>query len=186
MGKEAKETEGGLWIKANTDKRGGEHIDIYDDDPKGPHDESIHITFKTDDTITVTTKSGDEPRETTDLKCFLTTTCIRNMKDNFDDDCYELTVLRWFRDNFVATEDIKYYYEIAPLIVECINKSPDSNEVYKNIYERIILVCVNAIENKNYAFAYSTYKNAILDLETEYVRPALTGRLIRVLKMQTK
>lgn len=107
---------------------------------------------------------------------------MKHMNGDFDDDCYELTILRCFRDNFVATEDIKHYYEIAPLIVESINKSPDSNEIYISIYERIIMVCLNAIQNGNYALAYETYKNAILDLEREFARPALGQRLVKVLK----
>ena len=43
---------------------------------------------------------------------------MKYFKENFDDNCYELTVLRWFRDNFVSKEDIKHYYEVAPIIVE--------------------------------------------------------------------
>ena len=46
MGNDAKKTEGGTYIRVDTDKRAKDHIDIYDQDPKGPHDESIHITIK--------------------------------------------------------------------------------------------------------------------------------------------
>ena len=77
MGNDAKKTEGGTYIRVDTDKRGKDHIDIYDQDPKGPHDESIHITIKEDGSGTITTKSGDEPRETTDTKCYLTSACMK-------------------------------------------------------------------------------------------------------------
>ena len=52
----------------------------------------------------------------------------------FDDNCYELSVLRWFRDNFVTKEDIEHYYEVAPIIVEIINKvlKKTTNERIKN------------------------------------------------------
>ena len=46
---------------------------------------------------------------------------MKYFQENFDDNCYELTVLRWFRDNFVSKEDKEHYYEIAPIIVETIN-----------------------------------------------------------------
>ena len=112
MGNDAKKTEGGTYIRVDTDKRGKDHIDIYDQDPKGPHDESIHITIKEDGSGTITTKSGDEPRETTDTKCYLTSACMKYFQEKFDDNCYELAVLRWFRDNFVSKEDIEHYYDL--------------------------------------------------------------------------
>ena len=129
MGNDAKKTEGGTYIRVDTDKRGKDHIDIYDQDPKGPHDESIHITIKEDGSGTITTKSGDEPRETTDTKCYLTSACMKYFQEKFDDNCYELTVLRWFRDNFVPKEDIEHYYEVAPIIVEAINKCAISRKI---------------------------------------------------------
>lgn len=38
--------------------------------------------------------------------------------DSFDDNCYELTTLRWFRDTYVSKDDIDKYYNIAPRIVK--------------------------------------------------------------------
>lgn len=34
--------------------------------------------------------------------CYLTSACMRHFQDEFDDNCYELSILRWFRDNFVS------------------------------------------------------------------------------------
>ena len=48
---------------------------------------------------------------------YLTSACMKFFQDKFDDKCYELTVLRWFRDNFVSSEDIEHYYETAPYII---------------------------------------------------------------------
>ena len=81
-------------------------IDVYTSDPKGPH-ESIHIAVDSDSKSAhiIDTTSGNT--EHTDVKCYLTTACMKYFKENFDDNCYELTVLRWFRDNFVSAEDIK-------------------------------------------------------------------------------
>ena len=142
MGKDAKKTEGGTYVRVDTDKRGKDHIDIYDKDPKGPHEESIHITIEPDGSGTITTKSGDEPRETTDTQCFLTTACMRYFNKNFKDDCYELAMLRWFRDNFVSEEDIKHYYEIAPIIVKSINENENSDIIYNYIYNEVISYCI--------------------------------------------
>lgn len=37
----------GVYIGAHNDKRGKSHIDIYDSDPRGPH-ETIHISIGDD------------------------------------------------------------------------------------------------------------------------------------------
>ena len=160
--------EKGVYIEVETDKNGKDHINIYDKDPRSEHG-SIHINWdsSTGKGNIVDTTNGD--KETTDVSCFLTTACMRHMKENFDDNCYELDMLRWFRDNFVSKEDKKSYYEKAPIIVEKINSEDNSNEIYKNIYDNVISLCVRAIEYGKYDFAYETYKNCILDLENSYI-----------------
>ena len=185
MGNDAKKTEGGTYIRVDTDKRGKDHIDVYDQDPKGPHEESIHITIKEDGSGTITTKSGDEPRETTDTKCYLTTACMKNFQDKFYDNCYELTALRWFRDNFVSKEDIEHYYEVAPIIVETINKEEQSDIIYDYIYDNIVDYCVEQIEQGNYDKTYSRYKNSVLILEDQFAKPVLINRFVKTLKLKT-
>ena len=184
MGNDAKKTEGGTYIRVDTDKRGKDHIDIYDQDPKGPHDESIHITIKEDGSGKITTKSGDETRETTDTKCYLTSACMKYFQEKFDDNCYELTVLRWFRDNFVSKEDIEHYYEVAPIIVEAINKEEQSDIIYDYIYDNIVDYCVEQIEQGNYNKAYSRYKNSVLILEDQFAKPVLINRFVKTLKLK--
>ena len=184
MGNDAKKTEGGTYIRVDTDKRGKDHIDIYDQDPKGPHDESIHITIKEDGSGKITTKSGDETRETTDTKCYLTSACMKYFQEKFDDNCYELTVLRWFRDNFVSKEDIEHYYEVAPIIVEAINKEEQSDIIYDYIYDNIVDYCVEQIEQGNYDKAYSRYKNSVLILEDQFAKPVLINRFVKTLKLK--
>lgn len=114
--------------------------------------------------------------------CYLTSACMKFFQDKFDDKCYELTVLRWFRDNFVSKEDIEHYYETAPYIVEAIDKDENSELIYNYIYDNIVDACVLAIENGDYEFAYNRYKESILLLEEQFARPYLEQRLIRVLK----
>ena len=154
-------------IKVTEDKRGKVHIDIYDKVPTDPSHTSVHINIKKDGkgNIVDTTKGG---KEITDTKCYLTTACMRHFQDDFDDNCYELTVLRWFRDNFVSNEDIELYYQVAPIIVKNIEKLNDNNKIYNYIYEFIVEACVKAIENGDYDFAYNRYKNSVLALNEQF------------------
>lgn len=103
---------------------------------------------------------------------------------NFDDNRYELTILRWFRDNYVSEEDIKHYYKIAPIIVEAIEEEEYKDIIYNYVYDNVIYVCVEAIKNGDYAFDYNRYKESILNLEQTYLKPTLQQRLVRRLKRQ--
>jgi hypothetical protein len=105
------------------------------------------------------------------------------MKENFDDNCEELTILRWFRDNFVSKEDIKHYYKTAPIIVESIEMIEKNDTIYNYIYENVIKVCVEAIKKGNYEFAYNRYKNSVLALEKQFAKPLLEKRFIKTLKL---
>ena len=161
--------DGGL-IRINGDDT--VRIDIYDGDEreKGGH---------TRDTINFDTNTGEgtidyhnedkSESSSVDVKCYLTTACMKHFQENFDDDCYELRVLRWFRDNFVSHEDIKHYYTIAPYIVKEINKDEKADLVYDYIYDNIVDYCVEQIVDGNYDNAYKRYKNSILALEEQFV-----------------
>lgn len=109
---------------------------------------------------------------------------MRHKLERFDDNCEELTILRWFRDNFVSKEDIDHYYKTAPIIVEAINEELDNNEIYNYIYENVVIACVNAIKKGDYEFAYERYKSSILALEKQFARPKLEKRLVKILKLQ--
>lgn len=157
-------------------------IDVYTSDPRGPH-ESIHIAVDSNSKSAHVIDTTNGSTQHTDVKCFLTSACMRYFHDNFDDNCYELTVLRWFRDNFVSKEDKDYYYIIAPIIVENINKEEKSDIIYDYIYENIVDYCVEQIEHGNYETAYSRYKNSVLILEEQFGRPVLERRLVKFLKL---
>lgn len=124
----------------------------------------------------------DGEKENTDIGCYLTTTCMRHYLKVFDDNCYELTILRWFRDNFVSKEDIKHYYLIAPIIVRNINNDINADLVYDYIYDNVVDYCVKEIELGNYKEAYDRYKNSILVLEKYYAKKELEEKLVRTLK----
>lgn len=115
--------------------------------------------------------------------CYLTTACMKHMEEKFDDKCKELMLLRWFRDKFVSREDIEHYYQTAPIIVEALDNSEECNSMYEYIYNNVISACVKAIENGDYDFAYSRYKNNIIALEEQYAKPMLRQKLIRTIKL---
>ncbi len=117
--------------------------------------------------------------------CYLTTACMTYLQENFDDNCNELMILRWFRDNFVNKEDILHYYNIAPEIVEKINANPESEKIYNWIYKNIISKCIEAIEKGDYEFAYNRYKNSILILEKQFKDPESSKKFIK-LKLKTE
>ena len=177
----AKETNG-KWIDVNSDEDKG-HVNIYDNDPREDHN-SIHINIDYNDSSFQITEKEDEEKSTTDCKCFLTTACMRYFEDKFDDNCYELRVLRWFRDNFVTKEDIMHYYETAPIIVSSIDSLPNSNIIYDYIYDNVVETCVNAIEKGYYSLAYNIYKSSILYFEDKFVKPILEEKLVKILKIK--
>ena len=170
-------------IKVHTDKRGKDHIDIYSNDPKEEHS-SIHINWDSNTGKGSITDTTSGSKETTDTSCYLTTACMIHKAEEFDDNCEELTILRWFRDEFVSKEDIEHYYETAPIIIENINEVENNNQIYNYIYEKVISVCVDAIKKGDFDSAYNRYKNCILTLEEQFTRPKLKEKLVKTLKLK--
>lgn len=171
----------GVHFEGHTDKKGTIHFNIYSDDPRKEHD-SIHINVDSNSGKgTIVEKTDGVKSPPTDTQCFLTTACMKHYLNNFDDNCYELSVLRWFRDNFVSDEDIKHYYNTAPYIVEGIEKEDNKDIVYDYIYDNVVDYCVTAIENGDYMEAYKRYKDSIISLEQLYARKELGKRLIKTL-----
>ena len=66
--------------------------------------------------------------------CFITTAVCQTF--NKSDDCYELTMFRSFRDNWLREQPdgeglISEYYDIAPKIVSKINNFAEANQIYR-------------------------------------------------------
>lgn len=116
--------------------------------------------------------------------CYLTSACMKHMQSSFDDNCEELTILRWFRDKFVSKEDIDHYYKTAPVIVEAIDALEENESIYNHIYENVVEACVNAIKIGDYDFAYSRYKSSILTLEEQFAKPRIMNKISMVLKLK--
>lgn len=74
--------------------------------------------------------------------CYLTTAACGNI--GLDDDCWELTTLRFFRDSYMSgsqegLELIQRYYQSAPALVEKLNQHPNANKIYLSMYWRYIV-----------------------------------------------
>lgn len=163
----------------------GAKIDIYSPSSRAnPHD-TVHIKVNYENKSYTAITKVDGKKETSSGSCYLTTACMKHFNVEFDDNCYELQVLRWFRDNFVSIEDVNHYYKTAPAIVDGINKSFDSENIYLDIYQNVVQFCVKAIELGQYEAAYERYKNSILSLEEHYAKPELGMRLIKCLKLKS-
>ncbi len=163
----------------------GYKYDYYDKSPYGnaPHN-STHVKSDLNENWNRTDndRNNGSQDKSSGTGCFLTSACMKHFKDKFDDNCYELTVLRWFRDNYVAKEDIKHYYEIAPIIVEAIEQDEQKDVIYDYIYDNVVDYCVEQIENGNYTEAYNRYKSSILIFEETFARPLLEKGFSRILQ----
>ena len=104
--------------------------------------------------------------------CFLTSACVK--AKGLPDDCEELTTLRNFRDTYMRNQpggeaDIKEYYRIAPGIVSAINQRLDADNIWKRIYEELIVKCVEMIKAGEYASTYELYKGYTIRLQEMYL-----------------
>lgn len=104
--------------------------------------------------------------------CYLTTACV-NTK-NLPDGCRELTMLRSFRDNYLMCQsngraDVQEYYQTAPKIVESINGQNNKDEIYEELYNNVIVPCVELIEQGKNEEVYDKYKTMVKKLEQKFM-----------------
>ncbi|WP_333607011.1 CFI-box-CTERM domain-containing protein, partial [Arsukibacterium sp.] len=72
-----------------------------------------------------------------DLDCFFTTASVHCL--GLQDDCWELTTLRRFRDNYLLSNEpgkalVAQYYAIAPVIVRHIQQQADARSRWLRVY----------------------------------------------------
>lgn len=113
---------------------------------------------------------GTGETESKDSKCFLTTACIRVA--GLTDNCYELTTLRSFRDNFVAKmvrgpAVLAEYYEIAPVIVQKIKQDANRDIVLSDVFATV-KKAVELIECGNHIEAFDHYEAMFVDLKRRF------------------
>lgn len=161
--------EKGVIIKVNTDKKGKDHVNFYDGPVDGDHG-AVHvdIDYENKSWHSNTHDKGHNNTNNSSGGCYLTTACVNHLQEKFDDNCSELTLLRWFRDNYVPKEDVKYYYLVSPIIVKHIESMPNKTFIYQEIYENTIIPSLKAIKQGYYNLAYDIYKNGVLNLKDKY------------------
>lgn len=112
-------------------------------------------------------------RKDSSSDCFLTTACV--VAKNLPDDCYELKTLRAFRDSYIkglanGEEIIKEYYDIAPKIIDAIEKEPNADCIFKKLFEELVQPCVHYIEQKQNEKAHALYEKTVLKLKEKYLK----------------
>lgn len=104
--------------------------------------------------------------------CYVTTAVCKSL--NKPEDCYELKLLKDYRDQYLAGTDngaelIQRYYDIAPTIVKRIDKSENAEEKYSYIWERYLKPCIAYIEHDKKEECGKTYIRMIEELQDQYV-----------------
>lgn len=145
--------------------------DMHHRDPSLNRDDSRRNVCE-DFVFDPTTKMGDSNNSNNASSgCFLTSACVDALGK--PDDCYELSTLRKFRDEWLAVQengkaDIARYYELAPKVVDEINRSSNSKEVYSGIYQNLVTPCVKMIEEGRLNDTWDHYRMYSEDLFSEY------------------
>lgn len=104
--------------------------------------------------------------------CYITTAVCRSLGK--DDDCYELRTLRDYRDGYLLKSDegrnvVDTYYNIAPTIVNRINKGDQATETYLGIFRQYISPCISYIEAGDYEECRKLYSDMVFSLKDRYM-----------------
>ena len=104
--------------------------------------------------------------------CYITTAVCESLGKG--DDCYELNLLRRYRDEHLQTNEkgrklVKQYYDIAPTIVKRINKCDNSQEIYLHLWENYIQPCIDMIESDELEKCGHKYIEMVDSLQKKYL-----------------
>ncbi|KIR02037.1 hypothetical protein P261_00851 [Lachnospiraceae bacterium TWA4] len=87
--------------------------------------------------------------------CYITESIYKVLNRNDDYDCYELSAFRQFRDDYLlgqpeGRELVRKYYETSPKITSKIDALPNAEQVYCQIWEDYLSLCLEEIEESEY------------------------------------
>jgi len=104
--------------------------------------------------------------------CYITTAVCEVL--NKGDNCQELTIIRDYRDQYLANtaegeQVIDTYYNIAPTIVNRINKAEESSRIYKQIWIGYIQPCLTLIKEGKNEECRELYTQMVTLLERKYM-----------------
>lgn len=104
--------------------------------------------------------------------CYITTAVCKT----FDkpDDCYELTLLRNYRDTYLSSlpggrEMIQEYYDVAPSVVKHIAQRENADEIYCSIWNNYLSPCIQMIEEGQNDACRDKYEEMVRTLRGEYM-----------------
>lgn len=105
--------------------------------------------------------------------CYITTAVCETFGKA--DNCYELTLLRDYRDNYLASLPegealIQEYYDVAPSIVKHINQQEDSAQIYRSIWNEWLSPCITMIEDNRLEECREKYEAMVRTLGEMYFR----------------
>lgn len=103
--------------------------------------------------------------------CYITTAVCRSLQK--PENCYELELLRNYRDGYLMQNGkaalVEEYYNIAPTIVKRIDKSSDAQEKYQYIWEHYLQSCIADIETGRLEACGETYVEMVEELKRQYL-----------------
>lgn len=103
--------------------------------------------------------------------CYITTAVCESRHK--PDDCYELSLLRSFRDHYLLQREdgaamVHEYYDVAPSIVKHIGKRPDAAAIYEGIWQQYLSPCIRLIESDRKEECVDLYKHMVYELKELY------------------
>jgi len=104
--------------------------------------------------------------------CFISTACIKSK--GLPDNCYELNMLRLFRDQYIKTlpqgeQIIQEYYSIAPRILSKIEDSGNPHKIYNYLYKNLVSKSLKFIKQKRHIKAFHNYLKIVNKLKKRYL-----------------
>lgn len=105
--------------------------------------------------------------------CYVSTACA--VAAGLPDDCHELSVLRSFRDGYLAARSdgqalIERYYSGAPRILAVVNSMTDATERLRLLFKDLVVPVVRLVEEGRFEAAVEVYSNAVRELELHYIQ----------------
>lgn len=104
--------------------------------------------------------------------CYITTATFH--ETGKQDDCYDLTMFRAFRDDYLlktpqGAELIAQYYKTAPSIVNIINRESNHSNIYNEIDTKYLSPCLAFIESGDLDKCEAHYKEMVEKLKERYL-----------------
>lgn len=104
--------------------------------------------------------------------CFITTAVCKTLEK--EDDCDELIKFKEVRDSYIINQKngedlVEEYYRVAPMIIDRIEETFNSEEIYKYLWVKYLEKCYNFILKGEYKNMMKKYVEMVEYLKSEYL-----------------